>query len=146
MVLGGAVMKPGSTVIRSDMKVNFGGLGSDGLRIFPAVGDKPASFTLSFGVAETFLAGTQAIQSAPGKNGLRLNYDRNTKAYHFVGDAYIDFGPTSPIPPPISTSPVENWKCQRMFHLELPTFRQIVWTVPISRSFWLSELPSSVLI
>lgn len=96
VVLGGAVLKPGGTLITTDMKANFGGMGSDGLRIFPASGNTPASFTFGFGVADTFLAGTQAIQSAAGINGLQLRYEPKTKAYHFTGDAFLDFNPTRP--------------------------------------------------
>jgi hypothetical protein len=96
VVQGGAVMKPGGTVVKSDLKTNFGGMGSDGLRIFAAKDGQPASFTLSFGVADTFLAGTQAIQSIEGANGLKLRYDPLKKEYKFEGDAYLDFNPKSP--------------------------------------------------
>ncbi len=41
VVQGGAVMKPGGTVIKSDLKADFGGMGSDGLRIFRRRMDNP---------------------------------------------------------------------------------------------------------
>lgn len=98
VVQGGAVLKAGGT-IKSDMKANFGGSGSDGLRIFPANRNTPASFMFSFGVAGTFLAGTQAIQSVEGLNGLNLLYDQKAKAYNFRGNAFLDFNPTRPHTP-----------------------------------------------
>ena len=99
VVQGGAVLKPGGTVIKSDMKANFGGMGSDGLRIFPANVSKPASFTFSFGVAGTFLAGTQAIMSADGLNGLKLLYDPVSNKYNFQGNGHLDFNPVVPHTP-----------------------------------------------
>lgn len=96
VVQGGALLKSGSTLVSSDLKANFGGMGSDGLRIFPAVGTTPASFTFSFGVEDTFLVGTQAIKSVTGSNGLKLIYDPTTKAYNFAGTALLDFNPKTP--------------------------------------------------
>lgn len=99
VVQGGALLNSGSTLVSSDLKANFGGMGSDGLRIFPAVGTTPASFTFSFGVDDTFLVGTQAIKSVTGSNGLKLVYDPTSKAYNFVGTALLDFNPKTPHTP-----------------------------------------------
>lgn len=96
VVLGGATMKPNATVIKSDLQVVFGGNGSDGLRIFPANAKAPASYTFGFGVASSFLAGTQAVRPVDGPSGLRLVYDPLTKAYNFLGAATIDFNPAFP--------------------------------------------------
>jgi hypothetical protein len=96
VVQGGALLKSGSTLVSSDLKANFGGFGSDGLRIFPVSGKTPATFTFSFGVADTFLVGTQAIQTVKGNNGLKLVYDPITKAYNFKGNANLDFNPKIP--------------------------------------------------
>jgi hypothetical protein len=96
VIQGGALLKSGSTLISSDLKANFGGFGSDGLRIYPAFGKTPATFTFSFGVADTFLVGTQAITTVKGNNGLKLVYDPITKAYNFKGNAHLDFNPKIP--------------------------------------------------
>ncbi len=50
---------------------------------------------MSFGVADTFLAGTQAIESDKGIKGLKLLYDTAKKEYSFRGDAFLDFNPTT---------------------------------------------------
>lgn len=95
VVLGGATMKQDATVVKSDLKTVFGANGSDGLRIFPAMDSTPSSFTFGFGVADSFLAGTQAIKPAPGPNGMKLVYDSNSQTYNFLGNGFIDFNPTS---------------------------------------------------
>ncbi len=99
VVQGGAVLKPGGTLIKTDLNANFGGLGSDGLRIYPANRGAAATYTLSFGVVGAFLAGTQAIESVQGSNGLKLLYDPLKKEYRFDGDAFLDFNPKTPHTP-----------------------------------------------
>lgn len=98
VITGGAALQPGGLVFKSGVKANFGGNGSDGLRIVDFASNN-AKFTFNFGIADAFLAGSNAIKSATGPTGLKVNYDPVASTYSFQGDALLDFNPKSPYDP-----------------------------------------------